>query len=666
VELLLDSHLSGIERKYTEKLKASLESLATLVENTTAYASVLSKRYVLDDTQIFRIEDLLDRLWQDETLIAKREIVELTYSIDEAIPPVLVGAQKVLERILYYLLHNATRFTSRGHVHVKATLVDKEDDMPLIKFQIEDTGVGISAARLQTIFTPFAQGSLLEGGSSGFSLSLAICDQLINLFEDGKIKISSEPHQGTKVTVQGRFKIASQPPLEPSFKKELELKDSRLVVLIVTSKRSMSGTMISQILGANRVENHRVDNERDLVSMAEQALREPDVILCTIFDTIFETDRGQVNGFTLATAFAERNKQALVVVCGTSKDIQIQCSALGIRFIYKPIYTQALLQTLSYGIAGLSTQRQKRSPSLELKQKMNSRTALVGLNVLIAEDQKLMREILSQLLHRLGVTCSAVANGKQCYEAFIQTPKFFDLIFMDCMMPILDGFAATEQIRAFETKNGLDPIPIIALTATSNWSISEKCSLAGMNDCIIKPINKSRLTVLLNTFCSKSLGSFIEGVEPTKVLTVLLVQHNDTAARITQTVLRSTSYEVKRVRSGPDALRMLAKDMNCCDIVLMDIDMPDMDGLECTQKIREMEHAEKLEPKKIFVMSSDVSGGVQKTATGCGATACLKKPLDYHGLLQFLVRSNLLPEEEKLDDAGEEEVFGNSDSQAEL
>jgi two-component system sensor histidine kinase BarA len=293
----------------------------------------------------------------------------------------------------------------------------------------------------------------------------------------------------------------------------------------------------------------------------------------------------------------------------------------------------------------------------------------VQLKLLVAEDNKMSAKILDMLIKKAGHQCTVASDGQQAFDAYSATA--FDIIFMDCRMPIIDGWEATKLIREKERKEaqekGLSPentdanhVPIVALTADDS---REMCLQVGMDDYLSKPVDKAAFYEMLQRYAQKKLqrsrSSLLDqrrasrsdsltqlpDVDKNKQIRIMLVEDNATNALIGARVLRRKNFQVDIAQNGKIALDMFRSNPDLYKLILMDIHMPVMDGVTCTRHIREYENAQNIENKvPIIALTADTTPRQRRICIEAGCNEYLSKPINYPLLVDTVKRflQNLL------------------------
>jgi CheY-like chemotaxis protein len=341
------------------------------------------------------------------------------------------------------------------------------------------------------------------------------------------------------------------------------------------------------------------------------------------------------------------------------------------RFLRKPIRYKHLINSIKKVLPGVSNSLKLSAAAAAATPSSPREGNAIPSNIvtLIAEDNTLMRGVLQKMISDIGGRCTVTSNGEECFNEF-RLNQNYDIIILDCNMPVMNGFQASFNIRQYEKQNKLKPTPIIALTANKNDSIHNDCKSYGMDDCLIKPVKRKTLLYILNKYWKLALNN--EPLNPESPLSelvsvknrpnmdcrfhadfsslltvmtndtpsrILLVEDNELIASITEKVLTQNHYKVKRAIHGQEALALITSNYDQYDIVLMDIFMPVMNGIACTQKIRKFEKEKGLGEKPIIALTANISmTGLKNDCKNAGCTDYASKPIDYPQLQSLVLK----------------------------
>ena len=406
----------------------------------------------------------------------------------------LIGDKLRINQILFNLLSNAAKYTpDGGEIHLLFEgLPQEEPDQQRIRITVRDNGIGISPDYLSTIFNPFTR----EANSAtqciqGTGLGMAITKDLVDLM-GGEIRVESECGAGSTFTVELTLGIAAPEPC-PSFWREHGIRR----LLILCTDEPMLGAMLHAMEGTG-VEMMRATGMADaerLLCAAQQAERTPDLVL------LGPQASGAADTVAAARICSLLPAGALLIALddGASPDTDSACIS---AYIHGPFFAAGLRKT----VERLRLSPREEASGIEAEKPLN------GMQFLVAEDNELNAEIITELLHMAGAACTVVPDGHQAVSCLTQTEKEeFDMVLMDVQMPIMNGYDATRAIRSCD-QPGAREIPIIAMTANAFAEDVSNAIAAGMNAHIAKPVE---LPVLVQTVLNLRGGASTEGQEET-------------------------------------------------------------------------------------------------------------------------------------------------------
>lgn len=492
-ELALDTELSAEQREYLTMVRSSADSLLSIINDILDLSKIEARKLELDPIP-FNLQTTLGNLAKSLAVRAHPKSLEINCDIAPDIPENLVGDIGRLRQILLNLSGNAIKFTEQGEVTIKVDRENQRDREICLRFAVSDTGIGIPADKLQSIFLPFTQ---VDGSTTrqygGTGLGLTISRQLVELM-GGTIEVHSEVGKGSVFTFTAKMEIQKNPKTTSS---PLDLAPlAGLRVLIVDDNRT-------NLLILKRTFEHwnsRVTTAESgdaALSLIREAQQRQNRFSLVIINAAIP----QKNGFELVRQIRKDpglgNPIFLMLTSAGLKGDAKQCKDLGISaYLRKPV-TAADLQQAVLGALGNSVS--SPSENIPLITRHSLREKQPCLNILLAEDNPINQKLAIKLLEKWGHQITTVSNGKQALA--VLENQSFDLVLMDVQMPEMDGLEATRAIREKEKLTGKH-LPIIAMTAHAMKGDKEHCLTAGMDDYLSKPI---QVEELLNAF--ETVGS---------------------------------------------------------------------------------------------------------------------------------------------------------------
>jgi CheY-like chemotaxis protein len=409
--------------------------------------------------------------------------VDIQYSYDPSLPPVVYGNQGRIRQVVTNLMDNAVKFTMQGSVSLRVTKQTDTATHDVIRFEVRDTGVGIAEEDRLLLFERFSQ---VEGSSTrrfqGIGLGLAAARQLVEMM-GGVIDAESSPGIGSTFWFSIPF-LRHEDDRKPIVSSDLEFKGKRVLLVdqTPTSRRVLRHYL------ADRWEMHvdTTETAADALTLLKLAARTPEAFDVAIYDAMPDLD---------PVAFTKRvrsdpNLATLRLVHLVSRPVtESELRAAGVNAIVtKPPGQGELFDALTIALAPealtLARSALAQPPRADAPPPVVTPEMRQGVRVLLAEDNFLNRKLTMSQLEKLGYAVDSVANGKEAVEAVLH--ERYDVILMDCQMPIVDGYEATLEIRKLE-RNGAAKHRIIAMTANALEGDREKCLAAGMDDYLSKP-----------------------------------------------------------------------------------------------------------------------------------------------------------------------------------
>lgn len=506
-DLLLTTSLNAQQLEYTEVLKTSGEHLLELIQDLLGFSKLETGQIQLEERP-FSLHQCIDKILDLFSFKAYSKGLELGAIVDEKVPEFLMGDASCLRQVLTILVGNAVKFTRSGSVLISVDLAPtdaefdrgsaREDSGCLgIRFSVRDTGIGVALDKQKYLFQAFSQidsSSTREYGGTG--LGLAIAQRLVHLM-GSEIVADSTLDRGSTFAFTTPLVIA---PLEQWTPPRWQPNSQPLrgVRLLLVDDRSLSCQILrhyATIWGMEMSETTKVFEAEALLRRAASSGTDFDIVVLDLASPTLE--QPVLERLTRAIGNAERTK--FIAFAAPTQSYGSR-RFLEVRFfdsVTKPIKGLRLLNSF-LGAIGQSV---RSSSSLaQLLPKSNDSTPIPDSQsrhkaaVLVVEDTLINQKVVLNQLKLLGYEAECANNGREALEKLEQVPA--DLVLMDCQMPILDGYQATQALRAREKNNGRHTI-VIALTAHALTSDRQKCLAAGMDDYLSKPVSLDRLGATL-------------------------------------------------------------------------------------------------------------------------------------------------------------------------
>ena len=531
LDLLADTRLGTRQVEYVELARKSAEGLLSLIDNILDFSK--NDSGVIDtaaDEIIFR--DLLEETVNLIGTQALSKGVDIGYLLAPEVPGVLhIDAPKI-KQVLINLLGNAVKFTDVGEVFVRVSLA--ADDAGQLRFEISDTGIGIDAKHRERIFEPFTQ---VDASSSkryqGTGLGLTICRQLVEIM-GGSLGLDSEAGQGSTFWFQVPFRAPPHARALDSL--NLAPDPTHRVICALASDQLYE--FISDTLRRQRLECMRAADIQ-AIHKALAAARGGEVRLILVDDTLYFGHRDEFD------RLAEPKAVRVCVLFNPFGALQVTRDS--VSTLEKPL----LFAPLAKLAANLSTPQTRKQEQEQVPAPRLSGPA--PLRVLVAEDNPVNRQVAAAMLARLGIEADLAEHGEQALNMVARTS--YDLILMDCNMPVLDGYEVTRRIRALE---GDRNTPIIAMTAATSEDEQQRALDAGFTGFLHKPVRLDALNELIGQWASAAPADneiTPDGAEPAAAYSTTALQDlhdsvGDVTYRMIESFLEDTPVYLDSLKSA--------------------------------------------------------------------------------------------------------------------
>jgi signal transduction histidine kinase/ligand-binding sensor domain-containing protein/CheY-like chemotaxis protein/HPt (histidine-containing phosphotransfer) domain-containing protein len=474
-ELLLHTDLTEQQHRFANAAHNSGEALLTLINDILDFSKIEASKVELERVD-FDLVELLDEICYLQGEPAQKRGLSLNNICDASVPAKLVGDPAKIRQVVMNLVGNAIKFTHNGDVNVRVSSksTPSRNRHVLVHITVEDTGIGMDEDTQEKVFDAFTQAdtsTTREYGGTG--LGLAISRQYIDMM-GGEINIKSQANEGTSITVSLPLRVstAAETP-------DIDLGHYEARVLC---DNAATAEMVSSHLTRLDVDSIGVSNIAELFGQTE-----PQIIHIADFDALAGLPD------LIFTLPDHHNGVLLTPLAGATVPAELSNWLV----LTKPISSAALRDTI-YRLVNLEQSGETTTGPAE-----NRETGGIA-RILVAEDVETNQKIAMEMIQMLGCDVVIAANGQEAIDMFLNDS--FDLIFMDCQMPVVDGYEATREIRAFEKENHFQAIPIIALTAGFNKEDEARCNAAGMNRYLTKPFSISELTETLSDYLGRDFG----------------------------------------------------------------------------------------------------------------------------------------------------------------
>jgi two-component system sensor histidine kinase/response regulator len=571
-DLLLDTGLTAEQREYGVTLRHSAIALLTIINDILDFSKIEAGKMTVE-TIPCSLATMVDEIAELLQAKAREKNLEFIVRYAPALPRRVVADPGRIRQILMNLLGNAIKFTAKGHVYLNVgpdEPIENEASTAVIKFSIEDTGIGIPEEKLGTVFEKFTQADTSTTRHyGGTGLGLAISARLTELM-GGKMGVTSKVGAGSTFWFTLPLPIDHSEVVDPNSESDSEVELPSLRFLHVDDNATNRFVLREQLNHWN-LRNSACASACEALDLMRSAYRDKDVFHFAILDH----QMPDIDGETLAREIkADPTLSSTVLIAlsssGQRGDARRMAEAGFAAYLTKPIRQSILLAALRTAYVHAQNPQQphgiitrhslaergefppaqpgasakpdaeshkidKSNPSAPSDEHGGSTgevraaskpggAASVGAagaspansltnsghRLLLVEDNAVNQLVASRMLQRLGFTVEFATDGKKAVD--MVAANRYDLVFMDCQMPVMDGYEATEQIRRAEPSGR--HVAIVAMTANAMQNDRERCLEVGMDDYISKPINKSEVVAVLKRY----LPAFAFQSEPTEPL----------------------------------------------------------------------------------------------------------------------------------------------------
>lgn len=492
--LLLQTPLTLEQRDFVETIRLSGDALLTLIDEILDLSKLEAKQMQLESLDFnleSSVEDVVDLLAPQ----AHAKGIEIACRIAPNTPIHLLGDASRLRQIFTNLMNNAIKFTVRGSVLLQVETLSEVPERATLLFSIVDTGIGISLDNQKKLFQPFSQvddSTTRQYGGTG--LGLAICKQLVTLM-GGKIGVESTPNRGSKFWVEIPFlkqspcQEASEIPPELAGRSMLAIASSPLVRDTIRDRALAWGMQVecSDIITVWETLHNRLETG-------------------SLYDVVaIDMEMPKIKGIALGKRLKTHPDFApmpLIAIAATTQRSQVK-DALKVGFVdycIKPLKPRRFLAAVS---RSLGLNGEWRKPTKTLRSTTQSWKNKPNLKILLAEDNPVNQKVTVKQLELLGYQVDVANHGEEALQLWKKNA--YDIILMDCQMPILDGYETTRQIRRLESSDR--HTITIAMTAHAMKEDREKCLASGMDDYLSKPVCPEQLQAILCKWGDRAIDS---------------------------------------------------------------------------------------------------------------------------------------------------------------
>ena len=492
--LALRSGLNPQQLNQVQKIHGAAQSLLGIINDILDFSKIEAGKLDIESVA-FNLGDEMEGLGHLVGMNAEEKGLELLFALPPELPRTLVGDPLRLRQVLLNLGNNAVKFTERGEVIIAIEIAERGSSTIDLRFEVRDTGIGMTPGERQRLFQPFTQGdSSTSRRYGGTGLGLSICRRLVQLM-GGEIAVDSEPGRGSSFHFTLRLGLQGDPS-DATLTQDAELGGRRALVV------DDNACARELLAGMCRALGFDVDTAADghaALGMAQRADEDDRPYGLVLLDWKMP----QLDGVECARLLGLESRRnaapTVLMVTAFSRDEahrrlseqQIRVGAL----LTKPVTPSTLLDAC---VEALSLRSPRAPRAARRKEAMDGHQAkLRGAQILLVEDNPINREIALSILGGADIAVSVACDGREALQML--AGRQFDGVLMDCQMPVMDGYETTRTLRKQPRWRDL---PVIAMTANALVGDRDKVLAAGMNDHIAKPIDVGELFATLARWVS--------------------------------------------------------------------------------------------------------------------------------------------------------------------
>ncbi len=681
LDILRETKLNSEQQEYVQTAFSSSQHLLGIIDDILDYSKIEAGKLDIESVEL-SLKEIIESVTLLMKKSAERKNLQLINKIHNDIPLRLRGDPVRLRQVLTNLVSNAIKFTEKGQIIVEVIKQGVVKKNVILYFSVQDTGIGMSEDVTQRLFQPFAQADASTTRKhGGTGLGLAICKRIIELL-GGEIGVKSKLGHGTTFW----FTIPMRKSATDSPNTRRDLVDIRILGLALPKEIHHDIQLYFKSWGCLY---EVAKNSTDAISKLKNSaiLGESWAYdVCLVYTP-------QLNPFDVQQLLRELKASAnltglqLLAICPREEHKTLLEKGFH-EYVTTPLNKNELQRklhllfdveedslhefipgnnaanTLFSGqriesaediIAEIQRPSTNHSTSLETSNTVPSPSTtpqgldFLGNQILLAEDDPVNYRVAIKVLKHMGLEILHAQNGQQALDML--EANNIDLILMDCQMPEMDGYEATTRLRQREKEQHLPHIPVIAMTANAMSGDKKKCISSGMDDYLTKPLDRDLLKKTLHNWLTPKTpapqtqqSNDITATTPTKDVqeqqnshpntdkTILIIEDNPLNQRVAKNILKKAHYHVLVANHGQEGLDILATQH--CDLILMDCQMPVMDGYSATQHIRQKEQQQQTNRMPIIALTANKMPGDREKCINAGMDDYLTKPLKQSTLVE--------------------------------
>jgi len=499
--LLADTPLDPEQREYTKTLLSAADSLSAITRDLLDISSIEAGKLELEDVP-FDLRDTLNDLVHMLGSRAREKGLELDVRVDENLPWELAGDPVRIRQVLLNLVSNAIKFTDSGHVLIGVEALERKEGSVRLRLSVEDTGIGINPEDVERIYHPHVQlNPRSRQPLPGAGLGLSICRQLVPLM-GGTLDIESTPGRGSTFWMELSLKDSSGQTEVMVRPDNREISGRRILVL---DSYPLSRKITLEMLSRHKLVIEAVSSATEALAALEQAGDSEQLYDALLMDGFVPDTDSERLCQQIHDDPHWRELRILILTSNPQRGDAEHFRAAGAdAFLSKTLRESWLVPMLNqlFVDAGNGERRFLTRFSLQAVTDISRQQRQITcdpMRVLLVEDNPVNQALTRRLLEKLN--CQVTTAGDGLEASRLWQAQRFDLILMDCVMPEMDGFEATRQLRQWEQAHQQPRVSVVALTASATEEDEEQCHAAGMDSFIAKPVKMEMLRAVLEQYC---------------------------------------------------------------------------------------------------------------------------------------------------------------------
>jgi signal transduction histidine kinase/DNA-binding response OmpR family regulator/HPt (histidine-containing phosphotransfer) domain-containing protein len=486
-DIVMDTALDREQAGYLRSIKTSAGNLLTIINDVLDFSKIEEGRIDLDLSPL-HLRNLVGQTLRTFSAQAVKKGLELVFDIGQDVPDTLIGDPGRLRQILINLAGNAVKFSNKGDISIIISKVGELPEGVLLRFDVNDRGIGITPEQQGRIFEAFEQGDASTTKQfGGTGLGLAISKRLVNLM-GGDLTVTSTPGEGSCFSFTALFGLQDENVDDASANASLEG-----ISVLVADDNPVDRSLLAGFLA-------RWGMSAQVVSDADQALVALEKLLgqSTLPRLLMtDVDMPGTDGWELIWQVRQNTEyngiKTMILPVSLMRGDASRCKELCIDgYLTKPLIFEELRDALVAVLGGADLCGDGQI-ACQGRQDVQARCS-----VLVVDDVEINREVLGITLEKHGHRVTMANNGLEAVDQYKQLK--FDIIFMDMQMPVMDGYGAVRQIRELEAENAATRTPIVAMTAYAMQGDREKCLAAGTDGYLSKPARPAEILATLAQF----------------------------------------------------------------------------------------------------------------------------------------------------------------------